>query len=207
MSLSREADVWDVPLHDPPPDVVDVDPSVTAPVIDPTDPIAPTADAVVLLRWPAEADLRGELATRHVPRLLVLDPDTPPPLVWDDLEDWIRDPADPVEVQSRLRVLTARAHRRGPVGPVIDADGIVRWAGRWVAVPPIEAKLLALLLDRPGEVVRREDLVAAAWPGQSEPTRTLDGRIKHLRRRLETIGVAIRTVRGIGFLVEVEGQG
>ncbi|HEX7133080.1 MAG TPA: winged helix-turn-helix domain-containing protein [Iamia sp.] len=159
---------------------------------------------VPLLRWPAEADRRAHLATAGRPRLLVLDAEAPPPLVWDDLEDWVRAPADPVEVQSRIATLAERAATVATPMPVVDADGIVRWRGEWVAVPPIEARLLALLADRVGEVVRREDLVGAAWPRGLASDRTLDGRIKHLRRRLAPLGLVIRTVRGVGFLLEEE---
>jgi hypothetical protein len=157
---------------------------------------------VLLLRWPAEADRRADLATAGRPRLLVLDPDVPPPLVWDDLEDWVRTPADPIEVQSRLATLAERAAAVEAPTPVVDADGIVRWRGEWVAVPPIEARLFAALAERRDEVVRREDMVAAGWPAGVTSDRTLDGRIKHLRRRIAPLGLVIRTVRGVGFLLE-----
>lgn len=157
---------------------------------------------VPLLRWPAEADRRADLATAGQPRLLVLDPDVPPPLVWDDLEDWVRTPADPVEVQSRLATLADRAAAVAPPSPVIDADGIIRWRGEWVAVPPVEARLFAALAEQGDEVVRRVDLVAAGWPAGVSSDRVLDGRIKHLRRRIAPLALAIRTVRGVGFLLE-----
>ncbi len=170
-------------------------------------PDAGPAPDVPLLRWPAEADRRAHLATAGRPRLLVLDPDEPPPLVWDDLEDWVRSPADPIEVQSRIATLADRAAAVTAPVPTVDADGIVRWRGEWAAVPPIEARLLAVLADRLGEVVRRDELVDTAWPGGLASDRTLDGRIKHLRRRLAPLGLAIRTVRGVGFLLEQAGAG
>ena len=161
-----------------------------------------TTTTVTLLRWPAEADLRAEAAASGRPRLLVLAPEAAPPLVWDDLEDWVRDPADPLEVQSRLQTLEQRSTRQSTPGPELDADGIVRWAGSWVSVPPIEARLLAPLLEERGRVVRRDDLERAGWPAGVGSERALDGRIKHLRRRLAPLGLAIQTVRGIGFLLE-----
>jgi DNA-binding response OmpR family regulator len=137
----------------------------------------------------------------------VLDHDVPPPLVWDDLEDWVRTPADPVEVQSRIATLAERAAAAASSTPVVDADGIVRWRGEWVAVPPVEARLLAALAERRDEVVRREDLVTAGWPAGLSSDRTLDGRIKHLRRRIAPLGLVIRTVRGVGFLLEEADAG
>lgn len=167
---------------------------------------APPGDlTVALIRWPAEADLRTELAVAGRPRLLVLDVDEPPPLVWDDLEDWVRSPADPVEVQHRVAALTQRATAAAvPEGPTVDADGIVRWRGEWAAVPPIEARLLATLAARCGEVVRRADLLAAGWPAGVGSDRILDGRVKHLRRRVEPLGLSVCTVRGVGFLLEAD---
>lgn len=160
---------------------------------------------VTLIRWPAEADRRTELAVAGRPRLLVLDGDEPPPLVWDDLEDWVRSPADPVEVRTRVATLAQRATTAAaPEAPTVDADGIVRWRGDWVAVPPIEARLLAALAARVGEVVRRDDLLAAGWPAGATNDRVLDSRVKHLRRRLQPLGLAVRTVRRVGFLLEAD---
>lgn len=170
---------------------------------DPLDQADGRSAPVTLLRWPAEADRRDELAAAGRARLLVVAADAAPPLVWDDLEDWVRDPADPVEVQTRLLTLEQRCTDDPPTsGPTLDADGIVRWSGRWTGVPPIEARILAPLLAQQGSVVRRQDLLDAAWPDGVASERVLDGRIKHLRGRLAPLGLAIRTVRGIGFLLE-----
>ena len=52
--------------------------------------------------------------------------------------------------------------RSGP--PTLDDDGVVRHAGAWVSLPPVEARLTRLLLDRYGAVVSREALAKAGWP-------------------------------------------
>ncbi len=178
---------------------------------DPTDQADGLSTTVTLLRWPDEADRRDELAADGRPRLLVVPADAAPPLVWDDLEDWVRDPADPVEVQTRLLSLEQRALPEADAvprpRPSLDADGIVRWEGRWTSVPPIEARILAPLLAHQGAVVHRPRLLDAAWPDGVASERVLDGRIKHLRGRLAPLGLAIRTVRGIGFLLEPRDEG
>lgn len=166
------------------------------------DAVSPGTVDVPLIRWPSEADRRAELADAGRPRLLVLDPDVAPPLVWDDLEDWVRTPADPIEVQTRMATLADRAAAVSRGTPMVDGDGIVRWRGAWVALPPIEARLFAAMAERHGEVVRRERMIESAWPDGVESDRTLDGRIKHLRRRLAPLGLKVRTVRGVGFLLE-----
>lgn len=185
-----------------------------APPPTPADPPAAAAlvDGVTVVNWPVAADIRAARARDRLRRVLVIADDDPPPLVWDDLEDWVRENAGPAELAAR----TARLERRGPsrptaVGavasvalPVLDADGIIRAAdGRWASIPPVEARLLAPLLDRPDHVVHRSDLQRAAWPVSEVNDRALDGRIKLLRRRLVPLGLQIHTVRGLGFLLEV----
>jgi DNA-binding winged helix-turn-helix (wHTH) protein len=58
------------------------------------------------------------------------------------------------------------------------------------------------MLQRPGQVVLRDDLLELAWPGGSSTTRLLDRRIMLLRGRIEPLGLVIRAVRGKGFLLE-----
>jgi two-component system, OmpR family, response regulator len=71
-----------------------------------------------------------------------------------------------------------------------------------VALTPTEFRLLAALAARPGEVVRRQQLVAAAWPdGAIVHDNTLDTYIGRLRRKLRELGVdeQIATARGVGY--------
>ena len=71
-----------------------------------------------------------------------------------------------------------------------------------VALTPTEYRLLALLASRPGEVVRRHELVAAGWPdGAIVHDNTLDAYVARLRRKLRDIdrGDAIETARGVGY--------
>lgn len=176
-------------------------------VAEPGRPHAPVAAAespdhdVALVAWPEEAARRAELAAVGRPRLLMVAPEAAPPITWDHLEDWVRVPVDPRELDARRGAL---AHRRGAGQPLLelDGDGIVRTGDRWVAIPPVEARVLAALLHRRGEVVPRSSLVAAGWPHGTSDPRILDGRIKLLRRRLARLGVRIHTVRGVGFVLD-----
>jgi len=164
---------------------------------------APTT-SIALLRWPDDAQRRHELGQAGIPRLLLVAPTAPPPLVWDELEDWVREPADPVEVLARESTLLRRAGEPQPrdVSPVLDASGLLHCGDRWVAVPPIEARILARLLERSGQAVPRGVLLDAGWPAGRDDDHILDGRIKLLRRRIAPLGLVIHTVRGHGFLVE-----
>ena len=74
-----------------------------------------------------------------------------------------------------------------------------------VALTPTEYRLLALLAARPGQVVRRHELVAAGWPdGAIVHDNTLDAYVARLRRKLRELGRddAIATARGIGYRLE-----
>lgn len=165
---------------------------------------APSDATIALLRWPDDAERRAVLADESRPRLLLLDPDVDPPTSWDVLEDWVRMPADPAEIEARIGTLMRRVPSSRPA-PLLDADGVLRVGSRWVALPPVEARIVAALLARPDAVVSRERLLDAGWPdGQpagSTNGQILDGRIKLLRRRLVEVELEIHTVRGVGFVL------
>jgi two-component system response regulator MprA len=78
----------------------------------------------------------------------------------------------------------------------------VRCGEKVEALTPTEFRLLAALAARPGDVVRRRELTAAAWPdGALVNENTLDAYIARLRRKLREVGSAeeIATARGVGY--------
>lgn len=154
---------------------------------------------VVLVQWPAESDRRGRLERQRAARLLLVDADAPPPVVTDVLEDWVRMPAADHDVRARVESLM----RRGASAlPAVDDDGVVRFNGEWVAVPPLEARIVGPLVERFEAVVSRDAVTRAAWPDGAPGRNALDVHILRLRRRLEPVGLAIRTIRSRGFLLE-----
>jgi DNA-binding winged helix-turn-helix (wHTH) protein len=162
---------------------------------------------VVLVRWPGESDRLAQLRQEGRPRLLLVDSDTPPPLTGDALEDWIRVPAREADVRARIAVLSLRAGMNGTAAePVLDEDGVLRFRGQWVSLPPVEARLTRALVERYGSVVSRETLTAAGWPGGAPGRNALDVHVLRLRRRLDPIDLAIRTVRSRGYLLEDAAQ-
>ena len=157
---------------------------------------------VAVLHWPAEEQRRLELRGGGAAHLLLVAADAPAPVVGDCLEDWIRLPADDRDLQARIDGLALRSSGRRPRLPCLDDDGLLRMGEEWVALPPIEARLAAVLLDRLGAVVGRDVLLRAGWP-QGVPNRNvLDVHILRLPRRLEDVGLSIRTVRSRGYLLE-----
>jgi two-component system response regulator MprA len=125
-------------------------------------------------------------------------------------DDYLTKPFALAELVVRVRALLRRAAAAlpavpppGPGGLLLDpaAHG-VRLDDRIEPLTPTEFRLLATLVARPGAVVRRAELIAAAWPeGAIVHANTLDTYIGRLRRKLRALGaeVAIDTARGIGY--------
>ncbi|MFP5256654.1 MAG: winged helix-turn-helix domain-containing protein [Acidimicrobiia bacterium] len=155
---------------------------------------------VVLLRWPADDDRRAQLQGAGRARLLLVEGSAPPPALLDELEDWIRLPAAEADLEARIEALAARAPRSA--APTIDDDGLVRFEGRWVSLPPVEARLAEALIGRYGAVVSREALSRAGWPQGAPGRNALDVHVLRLRRRVAPLDLVIRTVRNRGYLLE-----
>jgi len=110
------------------------------------------------------------------------------------------------EVVARLRDLVQNGSAEGPaqVGP-LRMDPVASSIGvgaRQVSLTPTEFRVLAALAAHPGAVVRRTDIVRAAWPaGAIVHDNTLDQYIARLRRKLRqvTAEAEITTARGVGY--------
>jgi DNA-binding response OmpR family regulator len=162
---------------------------------------------VVLVRWPAERSRRDHLQAQHQPRLLLVDQDTPAPVTTDLFEDWVRLPVQEADVRARVQGLQARVEEYGPVRPTIDGDGVLRVGNVWVSIPPVEARLIQALIERYGTVVGRDILTRAGWPEKEPGRNALDVHVLRLRRRIEPVGLAVRTVRSRGYLLEAATAG
>ncbi|MBF4162772.1 response regulator transcription factor [Nocardioides acrostichi] len=119
-------------------------------------------------------------------------------------DDYVVKPFEIKEVLARVDALA----RRGV--PPTDAGGLtldpVAHAARTehgqVLLTPTEFRMLASIVSRPGEVVRRRSVVAAAWPdGAHVSENTIDSFIRRVRSKLDQIEspTVIETVRGVGF--------
>lgn len=157
---------------------------------------------VVLVRWPSDGARRAALRAGGVARLLLVEEGEEPPLPDDCLEDWVRVPAPESEVRARVEALLRRAHRHVRGRPVLDRDGVLRLGDRWVALPPIEARIALPLVERFGAVVGRETLARAGWPGGAPGRNALDVHMLRFRRRIEPLGLTVRTVRARGYALE-----
>jgi two-component system response regulator MprA len=122
-------------------------------------------------------------------------------------DDYLTKPFALSELLVRVHALTRRGTPAPAPAPALVLDPAahaVRHAGRTQRLTPTEFRLLAALAARPGEVVRRVALVAAAWPeGAIVHDNTLDVYLARLRRKLRAVGAtaAIETVHGVGYVL------
>jgi DNA-binding response OmpR family regulator len=156
---------------------------------------------VRFVRWPAQAELRNHCRSEGIPCLLVVEGGARPPVCSDPREDWVRAPISRPDLEARVAALRQRVHDRR--NPVLDATGTLLFDARSVTVSSTHTELMALFVERFCEVVYREELIGRLAECGQRPTRNaLDLHIMRLRRRVGTVGLAIRTVWGLGYLLE-----
>ncbi|HET6449059.1 MAG TPA: response regulator transcription factor [Conexibacter sp.] len=123
-------------------------------------------------------------------------------------DDYLTKPFALAELIVRVRALLRRGG--GLDGPsdlgedlrLDPAAHALRRGDRCETLTPTEFRIFAALSARRGDVVRRAELTAAAWPeGAIVHANTLDSYIGRLRRKLATVGsgCSIETVRGVGY--------
>lgn len=127
-------------------------------------------------------------------------------------DDYVVKPFSVPEVLARVRALLRRSAPER-VEDVLSVGAImldrsahrVRRGARDVALGPTEYKLLETLLESPGRVLTRGQLLDRVWGNTAEiDERTIDVHIGRLRKALMLEGESdpIRTVRGTGYVLD-----
>jgi DNA-binding response OmpR family regulator len=121
-------------------------------------------------------------------------------------DDYLPKPFDVLELVARVEALSKRGRLVSGAAPtdlLLDpARHALVCAGREVLLTPTEFRMLAAITSRPGEVVRRRAVVAAAWPqGGLVSENTVDSYVRRIRVKLREVDspLALTTVRGVGF--------
>jgi two-component system phosphate regulon response regulator PhoB len=132
-------------------------------------------------------------------------------------DDYVTKPFSPAELIARMRAVLRRA-QPGLAEEVLSFEDVtmdlvghrVRRGGRDVHLGPTEYRLLRHLMQHPGRVFSREQLLNAVWGHDVyvEP-RTVDVHIRRLRKALNRGEEAdlIRTVRSAGYALDRPGSG
>lgn len=131
-------------------------------------------------------------------------------------DDYLTKPFDTRELLARLRALARRpaafaadAHRIACGDLVLDTAQLrLTGPSAAVTVSRRECDLLAALCRAPGTLRPRAVLLGSVWGSDAKVEDTsLDSYIRFIRRRLAAVGsrAVVRTVRGVGYRLDVEG--
>ncbi|MBA0448870.1 two-component system response regulator CreB [Stenotrophomonas maltophilia] len=134
-------------------------------------------------------------------------------------DDYMTKPFSPRELVARVR---ARLRRAAPVVAAPSADAgwqehgafaidregrRIRFRGHALDLTRYEYALLEALLQRPGAILSRAQLMDRGWDSSADSAdRTVDTHVKTLRAKLRAAGASddpIRTHRGLGYALEV----
>jgi len=135
-------------------------------------------------------------------------------------DDYVTKPFSPREMVARVRAVLRRATPAATsssppseaAAMPISVDDVTRRAtidGRVLDLTRVEFDLLACLVDEPGRVFTRAQLIDRVWgDGFAITDRTVDSHVKGLRKKVVEAGAdanLIETVRGVGYRIAIGG--
>ena len=129
-------------------------------------------------------------------------------------DDYMVKPYSPNEMIARVKAVLRRSHAE-IAAEVLEYSDIrmdlachrVSRNDQAIHLGPTEFRLLRVLMQRPGRVFSREQLLDRAWGRDVYvESRTVDVHIRRLRKALNIKGLKdiIRTVRGAGYAIDEE---
>lgn len=127
-------------------------------------------------------------------------------------DDYLAKPFGMMEMASRVRAVLRRSGRAAEKQQLIRVGGlemnlgehIVTADGIRVQLTLKEFELLHTFMTNPGRAFTREQLLSSVWCEDfMGETRTVDVHVGTLRQKLGSCGKYIRTVRGVGYKLEV----
>lgn len=123
-------------------------------------------------------------------------------------DDYLGKPFAFGELAARMRALLRRGETERPVTlrhgdlELDPAEHQVRWRDRVLDLSPREFALLDYFMRRPGDVLRRSEILDHVWDYAYDGTsNVVDVYVRYLRRRMAEAGSPelIETIRGVGY--------
>lgn len=127
-------------------------------------------------------------------------------------DDYLAKPFGMMEMASRVRAVLRRSGRAAEKPQLIRVGGLEMNLGEHIVTADSirvqltlkEFELLRTFMTNPGRAFTREQLLSSVWCEDfMGETRTVDVHVGTLRQKLGACGKYIRTVRGVGYKLEV----
>ena len=170
------------------------------------DIMLPEEDGLEILR-----KIRGRQETKSLPVIMLTAKGTEYDQVVgldNGADDYVAKPFGMMALVARIKAVLRRTAEKSAEGKVLQLGElrvdpvrhVVQAAGEPVNLTLKEFELLCLLLDHPGLVFTRDQLLNQIWGYSFDgESRTVDVHVRHLRQKLGDCGKYIETVRGIGY--------
>jgi hypothetical protein len=97
-----------------------------------------------------------------------------------------------------------RPERVAEPAPELDGHGRLLYRGRWVGLSLVQERLVELLVQHYGDVVRYSELQHHAWPGSDPTMSSLRTMTRRLRTRISPLGLEILTLQSLGYLLQTK---
>ena len=164
--------------------------------------------------------LKDNTATAQIPIIFITALDSEGNMVKGlniGADDYIAKPLSMKEVKARVRAVLRRSSQPQLQQTIITTDNKICYEGitldhnaktatldgQNLSLTKLEYELLSLLLQHPGKVFSREDLLKYCWPQDVLVLdRTVDVNITRLRKKIGRYGKHIKTRVGYGYCFE-----